>query len=205
MAPASSLSGGTATSGSSSKVKRGPTCSRPRVRTGVTLLTATMRRDIFLVKAALKEDGEASTISVTRRICSPQRPPNARNGERRVLATHPSRSVPTSWNTTDRVKDCRLDHSAVLYRFIAREGGNAFGDLLAAQNEGILVIHLSDGCVSFETTILLGSSGGGDPWAPLDLLLTEVTIEKSHGVRAGPRPPPGTGYSAIVRSGRKGE
>jgi len=94
---------------------------------------------------------------------------------------------------------------AVLYRFIAREGGNAFGDLLAAQNEGILVIHLSDGCASFETTILLGSSGGGDPWAPLDLLLTEVTIERSHGARVGPRPPPGTGYSAVVRSGRKGE
>ena len=94
---------------------------------------------------------------------------------------------------------------AVLYRFVARDGRNTIGDLLAARNAGLLVIHLSDGCVSFETTILLGSRGGGDPWAPLDLFLTEVTIEKSHGVRAGPRPPPGTGYSAIVRSGRKGE
>jgi hypothetical protein len=94
---------------------------------------------------------------------------------------------------------------AVFYRFIARESRNTFADLLAARNEGLLVIHLSDGCVSFETTILLGSSGGGDPWAPLDLLLTEVTIEKLHGAWAGPRPPSGTGYSAVVGSRRKGE
>jgi hypothetical protein len=94
---------------------------------------------------------------------------------------------------------------AILYRFVAREGRNTIGDLLAARNAELLVIHLSDGCVSFETTILLGSRGGGDPWAPLDLLLREVTIEKSRGARAGPLPPPGTGYSAVVRSKRKGE
>ena len=94
---------------------------------------------------------------------------------------------------------------AVLYRFIAREGKDTFANLLAAKNEGLLVIHLSDGCVSFETTILLRTSGGGDPWAPLDLLLTEVTIEKSQGERAGPLVPPGTGYGAVVRSRRKSE
>jgi len=94
---------------------------------------------------------------------------------------------------------------AVLYRFVAKEGRNTFADLLAAREGGILVIHLTDGCVSFETTVLLGSNGGPDPWVPLESLLTEVTIEKSPGARAGPRPPPGTGYSAVVRPRRKGE
>ena len=94
---------------------------------------------------------------------------------------------------------------AVLYRFVVRETKNNFADRLAALNDGLMVIHLSDGCVSFETTILLASSGGADPWGPLDSLLTEVTIEKSHGAVAGPRPPRGTGYSAVVRSKRKGE
>jgi hypothetical protein len=94
---------------------------------------------------------------------------------------------------------------AVLYRFVAKEGRNTFAEIFAAQEGGLLVVHLTDGCVSFETTILLQASGGRDPWAPLDSLLTEVTIEKSHGARAGPRPPPGTGYSADVRPGRKGE
>jgi hypothetical protein len=94
---------------------------------------------------------------------------------------------------------------AVLYRFVAKEGRNTFADLLAAREGGILVIDLTDGCVSFETTVLLGSNGGANPWVPLDSLLTEVTIEKSLGARAGPRPPPGTGYSAVVRPRRKGE
>jgi hypothetical protein len=87
---------------------------------------------------------------------------------------------------------------AVLYRFVARESKNAVVELLAARNEGLLVINLSDGCVRFETTIRLASSGGGDLWAPLDSFLTEVTIEKTQGARAGPRPPPGAGYSAVV-------
>jgi len=94
---------------------------------------------------------------------------------------------------------------AVLYRFVAKEGRNTFADLLAAREGGILVIHLTDGCVSFETTILLGSNSGRDPWAPLDSLLTEVTIEKSRSARAGPRPPPGTGYSAIVKPRRNAD
>jgi len=94
---------------------------------------------------------------------------------------------------------------AVLYRFVAKEGRNTFADLLAAREGGILVINLTDGCVSFEMTVLLGSNSGPDPWVPLDSLLTEVTIEKSPGARAGPRPPPGTGYSAVVRPRRKDE
>ena len=94
---------------------------------------------------------------------------------------------------------------AVLYRFVAKEGRNTFADLLAAREGGILVIHLTDGCVSFETTVLLGSNSGRDPLALLDSLLTEVTIEKSRGARARPRPPPGTGYSAVVKPRRKAD
>ena len=92
---------------------------------------------------------------------------------------------------------------AVLYRFVAKEGRNTFAEIFAAQEGGLLVVHLTDGCVSFETTILLQSSGGHDPWAPLDSLLTEVTIEKSRGAQtvAIPR----GGYSATVRAQRKNE
>jgi hypothetical protein len=88
---------------------------------------------------------------------------------------------------------------AVAYRFVAREGGDTLGDLLAAKAAGLLFVHLRDECVSFETTILLPSSGGFDPWAPLESLLTEITIEKSRGARAGPPPPSGTGYSTVIR------
>jgi hypothetical protein len=94
-----------------------------------------------------------------------------------------------------------LTGHAVLYRFVEKERRNTFADLLTAQGAGLLVVHLTDGCVSFETTILLHSSGGRDSWAPLDSLLTQVTIEKSRGARAGP-PPPGAGYSGIVRPRR---
>ena len=93
---------------------------------------------------------------------------------------------------------------AVLYRFVAKEGRNSFAEIFAAQEGGLLVVHLTDGCVSFETTILLQSSGGRDPWAPLESLLTEVTIEKSRGAHLAPPHPPGSGYSAILRSRRKG-
>jgi hypothetical protein len=70
---------------------------------------------------------------------------------------------------------------AVLFRIIALPR-------VLAGTEGVLAIALTDGCVSFETTILLGSSGGRDPWAPLNSLLTEVTIEKTRGARAAPPP-----------------
>jgi hypothetical protein len=96
---------------------------------------------------------------------------------------------------------------AVLYRFVAREVRNkpSWADHLGGREGGLLVIDLTDGCVSFETTILLQWRADRDPWAPLDSLLTEVTIEKSSGAREGPRPPPGTGYSAIVRPRRQDE
>ena len=92
---------------------------------------------------------------------------------------------------------------AVLYRFVAKESRGMFVDILAPQRGGLLVIQLADGCVSFETTILLRSGDDGDAWAPLNSLLTEVTIEKSRGARTAPPPPPGSGYSAIVRPRRK--
>jgi hypothetical protein len=88
---------------------------------------------------------------------------------------------------------------AVLFRFVAKEGNK--NDLAAAQQDGFLEINLSDGCVSFVTSIRPDSSGGDDPWAALDSLLTEVTIERIHGARAGPRPPPGSGTDWIARPG----
>src|SRR5262249_41540764 len=87
---------------------------------------------------------------------------------------------------------------AVLFRFVAKEGKNS--DLAAARQDGFLEINLSDGCVSF-VTIRPGSSGGDDPWAALDSLLTEVTIERTHGARAGPRRPPGSGNDWVARPG----
>ena len=74
---------------------------------------------------------------------------------------------------------------AVLFRITAKPSW-ATSDLKGS--EGVLVIALTDGCASFETTILLGSSGGRDPWISLDSLLTEVTIEKTRGARAAPPP-----------------
>ena len=74
---------------------------------------------------------------------------------------------------------------AVLFRIIATPW-------VARQlpgSEGVLAIALTDGCVSFATKILLGASGGRDPWFPLNSLLTEVTIEKTRGARAAPPPP----------------
>jgi hypothetical protein len=92
---------------------------------------------------------------------------------------------------------------AVLYRFLAKAGRDTFAEVLAARDAGLLVVHLSDGCVSFETTILLQSNDRRDAWAALKSLLADVTIEKSRGARVGPRPPPGGGYSAVVRPPRK--
>jgi hypothetical protein len=91
---------------------------------------------------------------------------------------------------------------AVLYRFVAREGRNHVVDIHAAQNGGLLVIDLTDGCVSFETTIILAANGGRDPWAPLDSILREISIEKSRGLGIIPIPPVGAGNSAIVRPRR---
>ena len=87
---------------------------------------------------------------------------------------------------------------AVLYRTIAKELGKS------PAWDGVLAIHLTDGCVSFETTILLELRGGGDPWTALDSLLREVTITKSRGSHAGP-PHPGGAYSAAVKARRKNE
>src|SRR5215510_15806659 len=57
---------------------------------------------------------------------------------------------------------------AVLYRFVAKEGRGMFVDILAPQRGGLLVIQLADGCVSFETTILVRSGDDRDAWAPLN-------------------------------------
>ena len=78
---------------------------------------------------------------------------------------------------------------AVLYRLVAQQGGKTFPDLLAAHKDRVLVIHLTDGCISFETTIALQSSSDRDPWSALDSILSEVTIEKSRGAPPGPRVP----------------
>ena len=53
---------------------------------------------------------------------------------------------------------------AVVYRFVVKERSNkpSGADLLGAPEGGVLVIHLADGCVSFETTFLFESRGGGD-------------------------------------------
>jgi len=75
---------------------------------------------------------------------------------------------------------------AVLFRIIAKP---SWADSVLAWSEGVLAIALTDGCVSFATNIQLGSSGGRDPWVPLNSLLTEVTIEKTRGARAAPPPP----------------
>jgi len=75
---------------------------------------------------------------------------------------------------------------AVLFRITAKPSWTARA---LAGAEGVLAIELTDGCASFATNILLGASGGRDPWFPLNSLLTEVTIEKTRGARAAPPPP----------------
>jgi len=99
-----------------------------------------------------------------------------------------------------------LSGYALLYRLVAQDGKNTAADLLAGQERELLVVHLTDSCVFFDTTILLQSVGGHDPgrdlWTPLESLLKEVTIAKFQGVRPGPRSPPGSGYSTIVRPTR---
>jgi hypothetical protein len=72
---------------------------------------------------------------------------------------------------------------AVLFRITAEPSWTARA---LAGAEGVLAIEVKDGCPSFATNILLGASGGRDPWFPLNSLLTEVTIEKTRGARAAP-------------------
>jgi hypothetical protein len=69
--------------------------------------------------------------------------------------------------------------------------------VVEAPEHELLVIHLTDGCVAFETTIIVESSGSR-AWVSLDSILREVTIEKARGARPGPSPPTG-GYGATVR------
>jgi hypothetical protein len=78
---------------------------------------------------------------------------------------------------------------AVLYRLVAQAPATEFwADTLAAQGGRLLAIHLTDGCVTFQTTILNKSRGESDPWWVLDSLLAEVRIEKLLGAPAGPVP-----------------
>jgi hypothetical protein len=75
---------------------------------------------------------------------------------------------------------------AVLFRIIAEPSSWVARHLPGS--EGVLAIALTDGCVWFSTKILLGASGGRDPLAPLNSLLTEVTIEKKRSAPAAPPP-----------------
>jgi hypothetical protein len=94
-----------------------------------------MRRDTLFAKAALKEHG-ASTISVIGQTCSPQQLLNALNGERKVSVIHPQRLDHLEhYGSREGLSLGPLTGYAVLYRFVAREGRNTIGDLLAARNE----------------------------------------------------------------------
>jgi hypothetical protein len=93
---------------------------------------------------------------------------------------------------------------AILHRLVASSKKDAaWGQFLRARERGLLVIALSDGCVSFEASMLVELRGGNDPWATLDSLLSEVRIQKAHGAPPGPVPH-GT-YSAVVKAPRKAD
>ena len=169
-----------------------------------------MRRDSWFVQVALQpaKYGAAYTISVIGLSCDRPPRPSALKLRNELIGLPYTRIGPEHvehYGSREGTRLGPLTGYAVLYRFVAKEGRNGFAEIFAAQAGGLLVVHLTDGCVSFETTILLQSIVGRDPWAPLDSFLTEVTIEKSRGERAGPPPPPGSGYSAIVGPRRKGE
>jgi hypothetical protein len=97
-----------------------------------------------------------------------------------------------------------LSGYAVSYKLAAKEPGkNRWADILASRGGELLVIHLTDGCVSFETTILSESSAGANALTPLDSFLTGVVIKKVRTSDFKRLPVPPGPYSAIVRAPRQ--
>jgi len=88
-----------------------------------------------------------------------------------------------------------LSGYAVLYRITRKEPGKKATDIGAAGEPGLLVIHLTDGCIAFETSILNVPREDGNTWALLDSLLSEVAIKK---IRTADVTPP-IGGMAVVR------
>jgi hypothetical protein len=104
-----------------------------------------------------------------------------------------------------------LSGYAVHYRLLPKQLGSdshVFDlaiEKLAEEGHGLLVIHLTDGCVSFDTTFMTELGRDANIWRYLDSFLTGITITKNRGAERGPAAPPGTGYSGIVRARPKGE
>jgi hypothetical protein len=84
---------------------------------------------------------------------------------------------------------------AVVYRLNERKaGGNP------AAEKGLLAISLTDGCVTFETSIVSGPGTNGSEWSVLDTLLNEVSVTKTPSADIAP-----SAGSTIVRPLRDGE
>jgi hypothetical protein len=98
-----------------------------------------------------------------------------------------------------------LSGYAVAYRLIAKgaDDTKTFADKIAQGNRGLLVLSLTDGCVLFDTTLLVGSGDAGSIWEVLDSLLIESTIQEPPGWAAGPNPRGGAGV--IVRPRQEDE
>jgi hypothetical protein len=84
---------------------------------------------------------------------------------------------------------------AVLYRvMVPEQATKSSADPRTAREPSLLVIHLTDGCVTFEASLLINFKDGGDPWTVVDSLLAELTIGKLRGAPPGPVPPQGQGF-----------
>jgi len=92
-----------------------------------------------------------------------------------------------------------LSGYAVAYRLVAGslDAKKTFADALAQENRSLLVLSLTDGCVWFETTLLVASSDKDEVMAIVELLLLESTVQELPGWAAGPTPR--GSYSAVVR------
>ena len=92
---------------------------------------------------------------------------------------------------------------AIAYRLVAKDSEKDvdWSKFVAEGQRGLLVIHLTDGCASFETSILHASHNESSPWAVLDSLLAETSIEKRHGAHSVPIPR-GSPYGAVVKPRR---
>src|SRR5262249_4019073 len=88
-----------------------------------------------------------------------------------------------------------LSGYAVLYHLTGKERARKGADAGAAGEPELLVIHLMDACVAFETSLLNVPRQDGNVWALLDSLLSEVAIKK---IRTADVTPP-TGGMAVVR------
>jgi hypothetical protein len=92
-----------------------------------------------------------------------------------------------------------LSGYAVLYKVSLKDRGQDWAEGGLNDQRGLLVVHLTDGCMSFNTTIATDRTGNKDVWEPLDTLLAEIMVRKTPTADFKPQAPPKGSEGVIVR------